>query len=503
MPVELVAVGAALSLYATGVLTLPQALAGFGDATVVFIATLFVVSAGLEAGGVTAWAGRRLSLRAGSSPTRLLVLVMLAGALATAIISVNGAVAALLPVTVLAAVRQGGSPSRYLLPLAFAAHAGSLLALTGTPINVIVSQTAADAGVGRFGFFDFAVAGVPLVLGTVATVVLFGDRLVARRTPESIPPDFGGLAEALVEQYGSRTFDGRDGALFTQEGGVAEVVVPPRSGLVGTTVFPGMITSSGSLVVLGVHRRGEHLDDGPTRVAAGDTLLLEGSWDDFAVNLTDPDVLVVDDPELVRRQIAPMGDRGRRALLVVAGFVLLLVTGVVPPVVAGLLAAGALILLRVLSVQEAYRAISWTTVVLVAGMIPVSTAMEVTGAAEQLAKGLVDIVGTASPTLLLLGLCLLTSVLGQLISNTATALIVLPVALSAAADTGISPKPLLMAVAVMSSAALLTPVATAANLMVLGPGGYRFGDYWKLGLPLLGLYLLVATLLVPVVWPFR
>jgi di/tricarboxylate transporter len=503
IPVELVAVGAALTLYATGVLTLPQALAGFGDATIVFIATLFVVSAGLEAGGVTAWAGRWLSRRAGSSPTRLLVLVMLAVALATAVISVNGAVAALLPVTVLAALRQNGSPSRYLLPLAFGAHAGSMLALTGTPINVIVSDAAEGAGVGRFGFFDFAVAGVPLVLGTVAVVVLFGDKLVPRRTPERIPPDFGGLANALVEQYGPKTFSGRDDALFTHEGGVAEVVVPPRSGLIGATVFPGMVTDSGTMVVLAVHRRGEDLDGGPTLVESGDTLLLEGSWEAFAANLTDPDVRIVDDPELVRRQVAPMGARGRHALIVLAGFVALLASGLTPPVVAGLLATGALILLRVLTVQEAYRGISWTTVVLVGAMIPLSTAMESTGAAETLAHGLLTVVGAGSPYLLLLGLCILTAILGQLISNTATALIIIPVALSAATDTGVSPKPLLMAVGVAAAAAFLTPIATAANLMVMGPGGYRFGDYWKLGLPLLALYIAVATLVVPLVWPFR
>jgi di/tricarboxylate transporter len=110
--------------------------------------------------------------------------------------------------------------------------------------------------------------------------------------------------------------------------------------------------------------------------------------------------------------------------------------------------------------------------------------------------------GDAGPHALLLGLVLLTFVLGQLISNMATALIVLPVAVSAADELDVSAKPVLMAVAVASAAAFLTPVATPANLMVMGPGGYRFGDYWKLGLPMLVLFGLVAVLLVPVVWSF-
>jgi di/tricarboxylate transporter len=513
LPVEIVAVGAALALYASGVLTLPQALAGFGDATVVFIATLFVVSAGLEAGGVTAWAGRHLSRRAGDSPRRLLVLVMLAVAVATAFISVNGSVAALLPVAVMAAIRQGRSPSRLLLPMVFAAHAGSMLALTGTPINVIVSDAAVGAGLGRFGFFDFTLIGVPLLAGTVGIVLLAGDRLVPTRTPRSIPPDFSRHADALVGQYapgaqgpdasanGGRRLHG-DRPLFTRDTGVTEVVVPPRSAIIGTPVFPGMVTSSGTMVVLAVQRRGEDLESVETRLAPGDTLLLEGSWDAFAEHLDAGEVLVVDDPELVRRQVAPMGARGRRASLVLAAMVVLLAAGLVPPVVAGLLAAGAMILLGVLTVPQAYRAVSWTTVVLVGGMIPLSTAMEATGAAEAIAHRLVEIVGTASPYLLLLSICLLTAALGQLISNTATALIVIPVALSAAADAGVSARPFLMAVTVAAAGAFLTPVATAANLMVQGPGGYRFGDYWRLGLPLLTLFVLVATFLVPLVWSF-
>jgi di/tricarboxylate transporter len=277
--------------------------------------------------------------------------------------------------------------------------------------------------------------------------------------------------------------------------------VPPRSGLIGASVFPGMVTSSGSLVVVAVQSGGEERD-GETVLAAGDTLLLEGTWQAFTDNLDDPDVLVVDEPELVRRQTAPIGRRGKRAAIVLAVMVVLLVTGIVPPVVAGLLAVGAMVLLGVLSMQQSYRAISWTTVVLVGGMIPLSTAMQQTGAAEHLAHLLVDVVGDGSPYLLLLGLSLLTAALGQLISNTATALIVIPIAVSAATDTGVSVKPLLMAVTVAAAASFLTPVATPVNLMVMGPGGYRFGDYWRLGLPLLVLSVTVATFLVPVFWPW-
>ena len=182
--------------------------------------------------------------------------------------------------------------------------------------------------------------------------------------------------------------------------------------------------------------------------------------------------------------------------------VILLATGAVPAAVAGLLAAGAIVLSGVLIVEETYRAIAWTTVILVGGMISLSTAMVQTGAAGSSPTGSWTSSATPGRTLSSSGCSCSRAVLGQLISNMATALIVIPIALSAAADMDVSAKPVLMAVCVASAAAFLTPVATPANLMVMGPGGYRFGDYWKLGLPLLTLFAVVAVLLVPVIWSF-
>ena len=161
-----------------------------------------------------------------------------------------------------------------------------------------------------------------------------------------------------------------------------------------------------------------------------------------------------------------------------------------------------MVLLGVLTVEQAYRAINWTTVILVGAMIPLSTAMDQSGAAAEMAETLVRVVGDAGPYALLAGLFVLTAILGQLISNTATALIVIPIAVAAATGMGMSPRPVLMSVAVAAAAAFLTPVATPVNLMVMGPGGYRFGDYWKLGLPLLLWFFVVATFIVPVFWRF-
>ncbi|MCB5204536.1 SLC13 family permease [Neorhizobium sp. T786] len=588
LPVVAVAMLTALSLWATGVLTIGQALGGFGDPAVIFIATLFVVSTGLEVTGVTAWAGQLLIRGAGEeSRTRLLVLTMTLVSLLTALISVNGAVAALLPVVVVIAVRLRRNSSQLLMPLVFAAHAGSMLALTGTPVNVLVSDAGMDAGVGAFGFFEFALVGVPLLVGTMVIIILFGQRLLPERNGATMPADFSQHAKTLVEQYGlasgiyqmrlrasspyigvpptevdisayeglqlvavqdgettgplrrplaegdhflvrgdaeaAAAFsaqmhlafrdDGKHGkgeeTLFNRRSGLAEVVIPPRSGLIGETVFPGMVTESGDLIVLAVQRGDADVSAGQLTsnaggvvLKAGDTMLLQGTWEALDVHLDDPDVLVVNSPELVRRQAVPMGPGARKAVAILIAMVLLLATGLVPPAVAGLLAAGAIVLSGIMSVDQAYRAVGWTTVILVGAMMPLSTAMVQTGAAQLMANHLVSLVGDAGPVALLAGLFVLTAVMGQLISNTATALIVIPIGVAAATAMGISPRPVLMSTAVAAAAAFLTPIATPTNLMVMAPGGYAFTDYWKLGLPLLLWFFVVSVFIVPLIWRF-
>ena len=154
---------------------------------------------------------------------------------------------------------------------------------------------------------------------------------------------------------------------------------------------------------------------------------------------------MVNAPDLVRRQALPMGPGAVPTLAVLAAMVVLLATGMVPAAVAGLLAAGAMLLLGVLSVDEIYRAINWTTVILVGAMMPLSTAITETGAAKLLADGLIGVVGATGPRALLAGLFVLTAVLGQVISNTATALIIIPISVVAAAEMAVSPQPVLMA----------------------------------------------------------
>lgn len=579
LPVELVAVASALFLFASGVLTLPEALAGFGDPAVIFIASLFVVSEALESSGVTAWVAQGVVGKATGGWRRLMALIMMLAAVLTALIGLNGTAAALIPMVVVVALRRSLPPSRLLMPMAFAGSAGGLLLLTGSPVNVVVSEAAADAGVGAFGFFEFAIVGVPLVVGTVVLILAVSRRVTLDRDSDEVPPDLSGLAGTIVEAWGldqvwharvSAVSDllGSDRAvsitdipagirivtlmdaatgspsstgaitrgdrmtiigdqpdveafaaqhglsieaersaaevernLMSRESGVAEVVIPPRSVLAGRTVSTSMVVE-GNLVVLGISRGGKDLGSGEIRLREGDVLLMEGPWEVLDATSRSHDVLVVNSPDLVRRQTVALGSGSRKALAVLGLMVVLLATGIVPPVIAALLGAMAMILLRVVSVQQAYRGISWTTVLLVAGMIPMATAVANSGAGDLVASLIVAAVGETGPLVLLGALFVVTVLFGQLISNTATALIMIPVALSTAEQLEISARPVLMSLCVAAAVAFLTPVSTPANLMVMGPAGYRFSDYWKLGLPLVALFAAVAIGLVPLVWNF-
>ncbi len=580
LPVGIVALSVSLALYFTGVLNLNQAFAGFSDPTIILIASLFVVSEGLDSSGLTTWAGQQVVNRAGSSRGKLLILMMSVVAFLTALISVNGAVAALLPMVVVIAVRLGRPPSQLLMPLAFGAHAGSLLTLTGSPVNVLISEAAGSAPGGRpLGFFEYALVGVPLLVGSILIIVFLGGKLLPNRTARQLPRDLSQHSESLLAQYlnsdelwrfvvprgcpligesirslaiedfpsislvavkdasgspvrDTKITEGRvlavrgqpdelrgfavwaslerisdQSGLVTTTYGVAEVVVAPRSDLVGETVFPGMVTESGELVILAVQRAGEELSESiaehdPVVLTPGDVLLVQGKWSALGEHTGDNSVLLVDEPDSIRRQAAPLGKNARSALIITSLMIIFLTTGLFPPAIVTLVAAIAMITFRVVSVASAHRSISLTTLILIAGMIPLSTAISTTGAAALIAHQVVELVGDFGPHVILLALFLITAILGQLISNTATALVLIPIAVSVASELSLSPMPLLIAVAVAASASFLTPVATPANMMIMQPAGYRFGDYWKMGLPLLVLYGMVAVFFVPVIWPF-
>ncbi|OBC11242.1 citrate transporter [Gordonia sp. 852002-50816_SCH5313054-c] len=588
LPVGLVAIGSALALYFLGLVQLDELTSGLGQSVIAFIAALFVISEGLEASGITAWLGSVLARVAGRTRTRVVAAIMVLAAALSPLITINGAAAALVPVSVAVARRAHLSPSRVLLPLAFAASAGSLLTLSGSPVNVIIDEAATEQTGSSIGYFGFSLIGVPLVVVTLVVIALVGDRLIPRRESQSLPEDFSRYQRDVVEHYelsglattGVRTFrlhvepastlvgktvraaitddaidtvaaqsergrvlssthrlepsdvlvvsgvgtavealareadltvedtigrrmSGQRDSLINRDNGICELVIPPRSSWIGRPAFGGMVRAEDGLLVLSVRRQNDDVSSRASTLQEGDALLVYGPWGALDALADDKDVLVVASSETVRRQTVPLGRSAPRAAVILVVTIALLASGAVPPVVAGLLGAGAMVLFRVLSSEQAYRAVPWATLVLIAALIPMSAAITSSGGAELIARPIVDLVSGHSAYLLLAMLFVLTAVLGQFISNVATALIVIPIALVAAADVGVDARTVLMVVCVAAAASLLTPIATPANMIVMNPGGYRFGDYWRLGIVLMVCWLVVTVTLVPVFWPIN
>jgi di/tricarboxylate transporter len=300
------------------------------------------------------------------------------------------------------------------------------------------------------------------------------------------------------------TADESGGQAIAQEMGMVEVLLTPRSRLIGRTLAQVSFRAKYGLTVLGIRRMGELLEgriiDVPLQF--GDMLLVEGTWDRVRVLRRDArDFIVVGQPAEMAEAERPVR-LGPVAVAIMLGMLLLMTFEIVPTVTAVLLAAAALVLTGCLTMEDAYRNINWESVVLIAGMLPMATALQKTGGMAFIADGLTASFGEMGPVAVMAGLFVLTAVFSQFISNTATAVLVAPIAFQTAASLGIAPQPLLMAVAVAASTSFATPVATPVNTLVLGPGGYRFADYAKVGVSL-QLIMLVATLLfVPIFFPF-
>jgi di/tricarboxylate transporter len=212
----------------------------------------------------------------------------------------------------------------------------------------------------------------------------------------------------------------------------------------------------------------------------------------------EPDFLVLSEAA----QEAPRLNKAPLAVLVMAIVLTPVILDLLPIAISAVAGVVLMILSGCLNMDEAYRAIEWKAVFLIAGMLPLGIAMEQTGAASFLAEGMVGVVGGFGPVAVMAGLFLLAALASQVMPNPAVAVLLAPIALNTAADLGISPYPLMMAVAVSASAAFLSPVGHSANVLVMGPGGYRFADYTKVGIPLTLVVLGVVVLIVPVLWPF-
>ena len=583
---DVVAIMVILTLMLSGLLSPGDALAGFGDPVVLLIAGLFVVGEGLFRTGVAYRIGNWLMGVAGTSENRLLILLMLVVAGLSAFMSSTGAVAIFIPVALNLAAKADVSPSRLLMPMAFASLIGGMLTLIGTPPNLVVSTQLTREGLDSFGFFDFTPIGILVLAVAIGYILVVGsrslpgetgvdgaihDRLSLRDlaevydligqlhrlrictgsplegktvpqaklrtrygvtvlglerlrrrtravTPVEIQTEFqagdiiyvAGITpqvDKLVKAEGVEQLGVELGQvqIAAQEVGLVEVLLAPRSALIGKTLSAARFRERYGLTVLGILRDGQPLQGNlvETVLGFGDSILMGGGWTQIELLQGEQkDFFVLNLPREMD-EVAPERDRAGWALAIVVGMIFLMAFKMTPSVTAVLLAALAMVLTGCVSMKDAYASINWESLVLIAGMLPMATVLEKTGGVELIADGLADSLGDMGPLALMAGLFVITSVFSQVISNTATTVLLAPIAVSAALEVGVSPHPYLMTVALAASTAFATPMASPVNTLVMGPGEYKFNDFVKVGVPLQLLAMVVTLLSVPLLFPLR
>ena len=333
---------------------------------------------------------------------------------------------------------------------------------------------------------------------TTETVFQFNDTLIAKGKVTDITQ---AAARWNLGVQPARADD--EDALISNEVGIAEIVLPPRSSLLGKNLVELGFGSRYYLTVLDIQRPGSEgkLNLKDTSLRFGDTLLVQGPWKNILdLRKKRRDFIVMGQPETMVG--SPARAKAPLALLILLGMLFLMITNLVPIVAASLIAALAMILTGCVSIDEAYEAVDWKSIVLVAGMIPMSIALEKVGLVNLISEWLINSLGNYGPLIVLAGLFGITSLFTQVLSNTATTVLIAPIGLSAAQKLGIQPYAFMMGIAIAASMAFATPVASPVNTLVMGSGSYRFVDYLKIGVPQILIVMVISILLLPTLWPF-
>lgn len=558
-------VAAMVVVLVAGIITPEQALVGFSNPAPITVAALYVLARAVEKTGALTPLVRR-QLGPGTSQRRALARLVVPTAAASSFLNNTPIVAMLLPEVQAWAEERRMSPSRFLMPLSFAALLGGVVTLIGTSTNIVVAGLMDEAGIGGFSFFELSMVGLPIAIGGAILLVLLApvllperksvrkeleeqsrqfvmEMLVDRNGPlDGRPVEAAGLRHlpsvflATIERSGSliapvspnEILRGGDRLRFvgqvkqvvdlpsvrglsaevsdhmidldTATSRFFEAVIGAESPLVGTTLKAADFRSRYQGVVMAIHRAGQRVDAklGEVPLRVGDTLLIladpgfKSRWDDRT------DFLVVSPQNSALNVIGP---KAALVGIVTAGIVLLASTGVVPILQASLLGAVVLLAGRVLTPGEARGAVDLDVIVLIASAFGLANAVAESGLATTVAGGIVSFLEPLGGVGILAGIIISTMILTGLVTNNAAALLMFPIALSTAAQAGLDPRGFAVGIAVAASVDFLTPIGYQTNTMVYGPGGYRFGDYARLGAPLTLLTIVLMLTIIPRVWP--
>ena len=587
---DIVALAALTVLMLFGILTPEEALSGFSSSVVIMMIGLFVVGGAILQTGIAKAASQRIMKLSKGNDTMMFLLVMLTTAFIGAFVSNTGTVALLMPIIVSMSSESGKSPSRLLMPLAFASSIGGMLTLIGTPPNLVIQDALVTNGYEPLSFFSFFPVGmVCIVVGILVLLPLSkmfldgksdesGKKKSKRKSLDKLISEYnlkdylsvykvtakssangrsvaeldvrhryglsileirsekkstGGILRNVKQKVASAKSVLKTGDILYLTGdndnitafaskysleklpsndldfydiGIAEIVLMPQSSFVNTMIKDSSLREKYNLNVLGIRRSGDYIinDIANEKLQIGDVLLVQGSWQNISQLDTNEDWVVMGQPSEQQGTVL-LDYKAPLAAIIMLMMICMMVFDFIPVNnVTAIMIAGLLMVLTgcLRNVDAAYKTIKWESVVLIAAMMPMSIALQKTGTSDMISNALVEWLRSSGPIALLAGLYFTTSLMTMFISNTATAVLMAPIAINTAQQLGVSPYPFLFAVTLGASMCFASPFSTPPNALVMKAGNYTFMDYVKVGLPLQIIMGLVMIFVLPYIFPF-